>query len=229
MTRRYGLHSLPREAITRTGFVTDRYFLILACRLFDHPLNRRRCAIDLAEISRLPIGPGAGNGNCALLLCQSIPAKTSLYFPWSALRALRLRSTRATLVLFMARRAAALRLGRPQTQTSRGPGRFQPCTPCTMRRAMHFSLAASLSFDLTSVYAPASDTKPATANSSGTKPRVLIFFVDLPSTGECRTQRCDSLRKTKRHSVRGTRTARTVCGQTLAASSSTAEVNKTVW
>src|SRR5215467_12100036 len=67
-------------------------------------------------------------------------------------------------------------------------------------RAMHFSIAASLSFALTSVCAPASDTKPATAkpNSSGTKPRVLIFIIDLPSTGECRKRRNGATRSETR-------------------------------
>src|SRR5215470_5624780 len=48
VTQRY---NLPIEPITRwSSFVADPYLLILACQLLDHPLNRRRCAIDLAEI-----------------------------------------------------------------------------------------------------------------------------------------------------------------------------------
>jgi hypothetical protein len=53
-------------------------------------------------------------------------------------------------------------------------------------RAMHFSIAASLSFAL-SVCAPASDTNPATAkpNSRTTKRPVLVFTAGLPSMTAC--------------------------------------------
>ena len=47
------------------------------CTIFPRILtaihNRRRCAIDLAEIPYLPITTGIGNGNCVLLLCRINP------------------------------------------------------------------------------------------------------------------------------------------------------------
>src|SRR5215468_11237856 len=93
VTQRY---NLPIEPITRwSSFVADPYLLILACQLLDHPLNRRRCAIDLAEIPYLPITTGIGNGNCVLLLCRINPDENfAILSPGSAPRALRLCSAR---------------------------------------------------------------------------------------------------------------------------------------
>jgi hypothetical protein len=90
--------NLPIESITRwSSLVADPYLLILACQLLDHLLNRHRCAIDLAEIPRLPSRPASATATACFFFAVSIPTKTSPHFGPS-------------LVLFLARRGGPPRL-----------------------------------------------------------------------------------------------------------------------
>jgi hypothetical protein len=51
------------------GFVANVHPLVPASQLLDYTLNRRRCAIDLAQIPDLAIPTGIGNSNRMLLFC----------------------------------------------------------------------------------------------------------------------------------------------------------------
>jgi hypothetical protein len=64
-----------------SSFITNPCLLILACQLLDHPLDRRRCGIDLAEIPCLPITTGIDNGKCVLLLGRINPDENFAIFP----------------------------------------------------------------------------------------------------------------------------------------------------